>query len=64
MRYFSLVLLLKVFKFVGGLMSNRTYTDQTFSENIDKFLTHPPVTEGTFNDPIYSIKMKFKVIIP
>ena len=46
------------------MMSNRTYTDQTFAENIDKFLSHPPVTEGTFNDPIYPIKMKFKVIIP
>ena len=46
------------------MMSNRIYTDKTFTENIEKFLSHPPVTEGTFNDPIYPIKMKFKVIIP
>ncbi|MBN3490232.1 recombinase family protein [Acholeplasma equirhinis] len=46
------------------MMSNRTYTDQAFAESIDKFLTHPPVIEGTFNDPTHSIKMKFKVIIP
>lgn len=46
------------------MMSNRTYTDQTFAENIDKFLSHPPITEGIFDDPIYPIKIKFKVIIP
>lgn len=46
------------------MMSNRTYTDQAFAENIDKFLTHPPVIEGTFDDPINHIKTKFKVIIP
>nr|WIF89039.1 hypothetical protein QOL21_03325 [Acholeplasma laidlawii] len=45
------------------MMLNRTYTDKTFRENIDKFLSHPPITEGTFDDPIYPIK-KFKVIIP
>ncbi|WIF89042.1 hypothetical protein [Acholeplasma laidlawii] len=46
------------------MMSNRAYTDKTFSENIDKFLSHPPITEGTFDDPIYPIKITFKVIIP
>lgn len=38
------------------MMSNRTYTDKTFRENIDKFLSHPPITEGTFDDSIYPIK--------
>src|SRR5690606_2943668 len=46
------------------MMSNRTYTDKTFAENIDKFLSHPSITEGVFDDPIYPIKIKFKVIIP
>ena len=46
------------------MMSKRTYTYKTFVENIDKFLSHPPITEGTCNDPIYHIKIKFKVIIP
>ncbi|WP_264230201.1 hypothetical protein [Acholeplasma laidlawii] len=41
---------------VFSMMSNRTYTDKTFRENIDKFLSHPPITEGTFDDPIYPIK--------
>jgi hypothetical protein len=46
------------------MISNRTHTDKMFAENIDKLLSHPPITEGTFDDPIYPIKMKFKVIVP
>lgn len=41
------------------MMSNQKYTDQAFTENIDKFLKHPAVIEGTFDDLLKSNKFPF-----